>query len=86
MLYLRHNFYNIIFKIEHKLYIASGSAPTPVKNSGHAPGSFQRLRALKCTNRPNRVSLRITHEPAFFMLLYDVIPSDDENNSLYQSA
>ena len=27
MLYLRHDFYNIIFKIKHKLYIASGSAP-----------------------------------------------------------
>jgi hypothetical protein len=26
MLYLQHDFYNIIFKIKHKLYIASGSA------------------------------------------------------------
>jgi hypothetical protein len=26
-LYLQHDFYNIIFKIKHKLYIASGSAP-----------------------------------------------------------
>jgi hypothetical protein len=26
-LYLRHDFYNVIFKIKHKLYIASGSAP-----------------------------------------------------------
>jgi hypothetical protein len=29
MLYLRHDFYNMIFKMEHKLYIASGSAPPP---------------------------------------------------------
>jgi hypothetical protein len=28
MLCLRHDFYNIIFKIKHKLYIASGSAPS----------------------------------------------------------
>jgi hypothetical protein len=25
--YLRHDFYNIIFKIKHKLYIAPGLAP-----------------------------------------------------------
>jgi hypothetical protein len=29
MLYLRHDFYNIIFTIKHKLYIASGSDPPP---------------------------------------------------------
>jgi hypothetical protein len=28
-LYLRHDFYNIIFKVKYKLYIASGSAPPP---------------------------------------------------------
>ena len=28
MLYLRHEFYNIISKIEHKLHVASGSAPS----------------------------------------------------------
>ena len=27
MLYLVHEFYNIIFKVKYKLYIASGSAP-----------------------------------------------------------
>jgi hypothetical protein len=27
MLYLRHDFYAIIFKIKHKLHIATGSAP-----------------------------------------------------------
>jgi hypothetical protein len=27
MLHLQHYFYNIIFKIKHKLYISSGSAP-----------------------------------------------------------
>jgi hypothetical protein len=40
MLYL-HDFYNIIFKIKGKLYIASGSAPpapTFLKNSGGTPG------------------------------------------------
>jgi hypothetical protein len=31
MLYIRHDFYNIIFKIKHKLYIASRSAPSPKK-------------------------------------------------------
>jgi hypothetical protein len=31
MLYLQHDFYKIIFKIKHKLYIASGSAPPPLK-------------------------------------------------------
>jgi hypothetical protein len=28
-LYLRHGFYNIIFKIKQTIYIASGSAPPP---------------------------------------------------------
>jgi hypothetical protein len=36
LLYLGHDFYNIILKIKHKLYIASGSAPS-VKNSECAP-------------------------------------------------
>jgi hypothetical protein len=27
MLYLRHDIYKLIFKIKHKLYIASGSGP-----------------------------------------------------------
>jgi hypothetical protein len=31
MLYLQHDFYNIIFKMEHKLDIALGSAPPPPK-------------------------------------------------------
>jgi hypothetical protein len=31
MLYLQHDFYNISFKIKHKLYIASGSDPPPSK-------------------------------------------------------
>jgi hypothetical protein len=38
MLYLRQDFYNIIFKIKHKFYITSGSATPPAKNSGCAPG------------------------------------------------
>jgi hypothetical protein len=29
MLYLQHDFYNRIFKIKHKLYATSGSAPPP---------------------------------------------------------
>jgi hypothetical protein len=41
MLYLLHDFYNIICKIKPKLYIASGSflppPPPPRKNSGCAP-------------------------------------------------
>jgi hypothetical protein len=31
MLCLQHDFYNIIFKIKHKLYTPSGSAPPPPK-------------------------------------------------------
>ena len=41
MLHLRHDFYDTIFKIRHKLYIASGSGPPPTKNSGCAPGSVE---------------------------------------------
>jgi hypothetical protein len=29
VLYLQHDFDNIIFKIEHKIYIASGLGPPP---------------------------------------------------------
>jgi hypothetical protein len=37
-LYFRHDFYKSIFKIKHKLYIASVSATRPpVKNSGCLP-------------------------------------------------
>jgi hypothetical protein len=32
ILHLQHDFYNTIFKITHKLYIASGSAPRPQGN------------------------------------------------------
>jgi hypothetical protein len=42
MFYLQHGFYNIIFKIKHKLYIASGSAPHPTpqgKNFRCAPAA-----------------------------------------------
>jgi hypothetical protein len=34
MLYLQRDFYNIIFKIKNKLYIASGSAPPQRKILG----------------------------------------------------
>ena len=37
ILYSLHDPYNIIFKIKHKLYIASGSVPPPAKNSRCAP-------------------------------------------------
>jgi hypothetical protein len=33
MLYSQHDFYNIIFKIEYKLYIASGQHPPPRKKN-----------------------------------------------------
>ena len=42
MLQLQHDFYNIVFKLEHKLCIASGSGPPPLpkmKNSGCAVNS-----------------------------------------------
>jgi hypothetical protein len=38
MLYLQHDFYNIIFKIKHKLCVVSGSAP-------HPPAKGKRLDA-----------------------------------------
>jgi hypothetical protein len=43
MLYLQHDFYNIIFKIKHKLYIFSRSDPHPCprKSSGCAPVSVK---------------------------------------------
>jgi hypothetical protein len=35
-----YDFYNIIFKIKHKIHIASGStSPTQMKISGYAPGT-----------------------------------------------
>jgi hypothetical protein len=38
MLYLQHDFYNIVFKTKHKLCIASGSGPRPPrKNPGCGP-------------------------------------------------
>jgi hypothetical protein len=40
ILYLQHDFDDIIFKIKNKLYIASGSAPLPpLKNSGRTPAT-----------------------------------------------
>jgi hypothetical protein len=30
----------VLFKIKHKLYIASGSAPSPKKDTGRAPHGF----------------------------------------------
>jgi hypothetical protein len=44
MLCLQHGFYNIIFKMKHKLYAASGSTPPPppVKNFGCPPAICRR--------------------------------------------
>jgi hypothetical protein len=36
MMYLQHDFCKIIFKIKHKLFVTSASAPTPRKNPGCA--------------------------------------------------
>jgi len=48
-LHLRHGFYNIVFKIKHKLYIASGSnPPAPTKNSGCAPAVDVTLNDVQC--------------------------------------
>jgi glucose/arabinose dehydrogenase len=45
MMYLQHDFYNIIFKIKHELYIALGWTPPPrAKNSGCAPGKVCDLK------------------------------------------
>jgi hypothetical protein len=35
VLYLQHDFYNTIFKIKHKLYIASASEPPPLPPPPH---------------------------------------------------
>jgi hypothetical protein len=45
MLCLQHDFYNIIFKMKRKLYIASGSAP-PTRNPGCAPVTQRRVVTL----------------------------------------
>jgi hypothetical protein len=48
-LYLRHYFYNTFFKIKHKLYTASGSAPPPggptpgARTTGHGGGGGRSL-------------------------------------------
>jgi hypothetical protein len=41
MLYLQHGFYNILFKIKHKLYIASvpASPPPPTHTQGKILGA-----------------------------------------------
>jgi hypothetical protein len=43
LLYLQHDFYNITFKIKHKLFIVSGSARLARKNSGCTPGLSQSM-------------------------------------------
>jgi hypothetical protein len=51
-LYLWNDFYNIIFKMKHKLYTASGTKhppPPPEKNSGCAPGLWQLIQKKKYT-------------------------------------
>jgi hypothetical protein len=57
-LHLWHDFYNIVFKIKHKLYIASGSAP-PVKNSGCMPGKHQSQVIHRPNNRSAHLSSRV---------------------------
>jgi hypothetical protein len=43
MLYLQHDFYNIIFKIKHESYIATGLAPPPPrKHCGWSPSQSKR--------------------------------------------
>jgi hypothetical protein len=68
MLYLRHDFYNIIFKIKHKLYIAPGVSPTPLQNFGCAPEidkehwrklPYEQLRNLYCTSRIIKMTIII---------------------------
>jgi hypothetical protein len=58
MLYLQHDFCDIIFKTRHKLYIASGSTPPPPpprKNSGRTHYSchtlLRGLNAFLCISR-----------------------------------
>jgi hypothetical protein len=38
MLYLQRDFYNIIFKIKHKLHVATGSSPSPPPPQGKILG------------------------------------------------
>jgi hypothetical protein len=59
MLYLRHDFYNIIFKLKHKLYIVSGSSPRQRKLLGahlccYVTGNVSPRRIIEaqpCTTR-----------------------------------
>jgi hypothetical protein len=41
-------FYNIVFKVKHKLYIASGHPLPQVKNSGRAPALYKYSKAVSC--------------------------------------
>jgi hypothetical protein len=51
-LYSRHDFYNIIFKMKRKLYIASGSAPpSTMKNSGCARRPTYTRKYIFCTDK-----------------------------------
>jgi hypothetical protein len=50
MLCLQHGFYNVIFKIEHKFYVASGSAPPP-------PGRILGAHVIYIETLENQVEL-----------------------------
>jgi hypothetical protein len=56
---LLHDFYNIIFKIKHKLCAASGSSTPPVKNSECPPAERVQCKPLVVSLRAGSVEKRI---------------------------
>jgi hypothetical protein len=67
MLYIQHDFYKMIFKIKHKLCIASGSAPHPTKEiSGCSPEERKKqgteLRKAEMKERRSRSNKREKEE------------------------
>jgi hypothetical protein len=69
-LYLRYDFHNIISKIKHKLYIASGSPHLPIQNSGCTPhASTLLMRELTYNTSPlNTKTTDAVQKPIFFIL------------------
>jgi hypothetical protein len=89
MLYLRHDFYNIIFKIKHKLHIASGLAPSPPpprprKNFGCAPVWDVRLCSL--VDKYWRFGGTCCPYHHSFTLKMEVAGSPDTGILIYQST
>jgi hypothetical protein len=66
MLCLQHDFYNIIFKIKHKLYIDSGSASPPPPPGGIRGAHLNSKVAVgrRAMNRFHAIGTRAYEGPA----------------------